>query len=121
MKWKQLINNNSKKNKVCKTHNYHLSTPHVITTSVDTITMKDVPDKSCQNINPLTAEDLNKILDQSTQQEKLCTNPVLVSVDELQKVVADTIRDKVNSQELPSIISIATSVQLLMPPTVDTM
>ena len=45
-------------------------------------------------------------------------------MDELQKVVADPIRDKVNPQEPPSIISISTRVQLLMIPspipTVDT-
>ena len=57
--------------------------PHVISTPIDTITMKGVPKKSCHNINPLTIGDLRKILDQSTQQEKLCTNLVLVSVDEL--------------------------------------
>ena len=56
---------------------------HVITTSTDVINVKDVAKKYCQNINPLIVEDLTKILDQSTQQEKLCTNLVLVSVDEL--------------------------------------
>lgn len=90
------------------------SPPHVTITPADTITVKDVLDISTQNINPLTAEDLTKILDQSTQQAKLCTNPILVSVDELQKVVANTIRDKVNPQEPLSIISIATSGQLQM-------
>ena len=72
------------------------SPPHVISTPANTITVKDVPEKSYQNNNPLIVEDLTKILDQSTQQEKLCTNPILVSVDESQKVVVDSIRDKVN-------------------------
>lgn len=58
--------------------------------------MKDVPNNFDQNINPLTIEDLKKILDQSTLQAKLWDNLVLVNVDELQKVVADTSRDKVN-------------------------
>ena len=38
-------------------------------------------------------------------------NPVLVSVDELQKVVADIIRDKMNTQEPPSTIPLVTSDQ----------
>ena len=40
----------------------------------------------------------------------------MVSVDELQKAVADSIRDKMNPQEPPSVISTATSAQLLMLP-----
>ena len=72
------------------------SPPHVISTLADAIIVKDVTEKSCPNINPLIVEDLTKILDQSTQQERLCNNPVLVSVDELQNVVAESIRDKVN-------------------------
>ena len=90
------------------------SPPHVTITPIDTITVKDVSDTFSQNINPLTTKDLKNILDQSTQQEKLCKNLVLVSVDELQKVVADTTRDKVNPQEKPSLISTATSAQIQM-------
>lgn len=71
------------------------SPPHVTITPIDTITVKDFPNTSARNINPLTVEDLKKILDQSTQQAKLCTNPISVSVDELRKVVVNTIRDKV--------------------------
>ena len=88
------------------------SPPHVIITPRNTIIVKDVLDIFSQNINPLTTNDLKRILDQSTQQSKLCSNHVLVSVNELQKVVADTIRDKVNPQEPPFIISTATSGQL---------
>ena len=44
------------------------SPPHATITPADTIIVKDVIDTSCQNINPLTIEDLSKILDQSTQQ-----------------------------------------------------
>lgn len=95
------------------------SPPHVTITPTDTIIVKDVPNTFAQNINPLTVEDLKKILDQSTQQEKLCTNPILVSVDDLQKVVAEIIGDKMNPQEPPSIISTATSGQLPIQ-TVDT-
>ena len=78
------------------------SPPHATITPVETMIVKDVIDTSCQNINPLNIEDLSKILDQSTQQAQLCTNPVLVSVDELQKVVADLKEVKVKTQEPPS-------------------
>ena len=42
-------------------------------------------------------------------QSKLCTNPILVSVEELQKVVAKITRDKVNTQKPPSQTPLATS------------
>ena len=89
-----------------------MSPPHDIRKPVDTITIKDVPDSSSQNINPLTVEDLKKILDQSILQARLCENLVLVSFYELQKVVDDITRDKVNTQEPPSTIPSATSDQL---------
>ena len=60
-----------------------LSPPHDTNTPIDTITLKDIPNSSAHNINPLTIEDLKKILDQSTLQARLCENPVMVSVDEL--------------------------------------
>ena len=69
---------------------------------IETVTMKDVPDTSGQNINPLTIEDLKKILHQTTLQSQLCTNLVLVSVEELQKAVAEITKEKVNTQEPPS-------------------
>ena len=50
----------------------------------------------CHNINPLIAEDLKTILDQNTLQAQLCNNLVLVSVEELQKEVADLTRAKVD-------------------------
>ena len=91
------------------------SPPHVTITPKKAITIEDVTDTSCQNINPLTAEDLSKILDQSTHQAILCTNPVLLSVDVIQKAVANPTRVKVNPQVPPS-ISKATSTQLLLLP-----
>lgn len=75
------------------------SPPHVTITPIETIKVKDVVDTSCQNTNPLIVEDLSKILDQSTQQAHLCTNLILVSVDELQKVVVDPKEVKVKTQE----------------------
>ena len=91
------------------------SPPHATITPVETIIVKDVIDTSCQNINPLIVEDLSKILDQSIQQARLCTNLMLVNVDEIHKVVADPSRVKVEPQEPPS-ISKATSTQLLLLP-----
>ena len=96
-----------------------LSPPHDTNTPIENIIVKDVPDNSGQNINPLTVENLKKILDQSTLQTQLCNNPILVSVDELQKVVANIIRDKVNTQEPPSTIPLATSDQPLIQTLVD--
>ena len=85
------------------------SPPHVTSTPVDTVTVQDIPKTSSQNINPLTVQDLKKILYQTTLQSQLCTNPILVSVEELQKVVAKITKEKVNPQEPPSHIQIATS------------
>ena len=45
------------------------------------------PHTTSQNINILTAEDLTKIIDQTTLQAQLCDNPILVSIEELQKSV----------------------------------
>ena len=59
-----------------------MSPPHDTSTPVEAIIVKDVLDNTPQNINPLTIEDLKKILDQSTLQAKLCENLVLVSVEE---------------------------------------
>ena len=82
--------------------------------------MQDVLDNFGQNINPLNVEDLKKILDQTTLQAQLCNNLVLVSVDELQKVVANLTRDKVNPQEPPFDIPLATSGQPTMHTKIDT-
>ena len=94
------------------------SPPQATISPAETVTIVDVPDTSAQNINPLTAEDLKKILDQSTKQALLSADPVLVSMDELQKLVESTVKDKVNPQEPPSNIFTATSGQPQMPTTV---
>ena len=62
----------------------------------------------------MIAEDLTKILDQSTQVARLCTRPILVSVDELQKSVVDSKEVKVQIQEPTSIVQ--TTRLLLLPP-----
>ena len=74
---------------------------HSIITPAEIIKIKDFVDTSSQNINPLTAEDLTKILDQATHQAQLCTGPILVSVDELQKSVDTFKAAKVSPQEPP--------------------
>ena len=66
------------------------SPPHATIKPIEIIKIKDFIKTSCQNINPLTIEDLTKILDQSTQQGRLCLSPILISVDELQKLVVDS-------------------------------
>ena len=97
-----------------------MSPPHDTSMPAEAIIVKDVLDSSAQNINPLTTEDLKKILDQSTLQARLCENPVLVSVDELQKAIAEITRDKVNTQEPPFFIPSTTSDQPLIQTSVDT-
>jgi hypothetical protein len=87
------------------------SPPHATPTPADSIAIKNFLDTSSQNINPLTIEDLKKILHQKTLQSQLCTNPILVSVDELQKAVAEITKDKVNPKEPPSQNPTATSDQ----------
>ena len=44
-------------------------------------------------------------------QSQLCLNPVIVSVEELQKVVAEITKEKVNTQEPPSQPLLATTDQ----------
>ena len=75
------------------------SPPHVATPPAESVIVKDVPNTSGQNINPLTVEDLKKILHQTTFQSELCSNPVLVSVEELQKAMVEITKTKVNPQE----------------------
>ena len=75
---------------------------------------KNQPFNSSQNINPLTIEDLSKILDQSTQAVRLCSSPILVSVDELQKLVDKLKEVKVSPQEPPK--TTQTTVLLLLAP-----
>ena len=62
-----------------------MSPQHELHIDTNTINIKDVSDTITQNINPLTEEDLKKILVESTTQEKLCEHHVLVSVDEIEK------------------------------------
>ena len=80
------------------------SPPHSTVTPTKIIKIKDVVDTTCQNINPLTRKDLSKILDQSTQQERLCSSPILVSIKELQKLVDKLKEVKVPPQEPPKTI-----------------
>ena len=63
----------------------------------------------------MTVEDLTKILDQSTQAARLCTCPILVSVDKLQKLVEKLKEVKVKTQESPMTTQ-STGLLLLPPP-----
>ena len=80
------------------------SPPHSTFTPTKTITIKDVTNMSIQIIKPLTTKHLSKILDQSTQAVRLCTSPILVNVDELQKLVEKLKEVKVPPQEPPKTI-----------------
>ena len=97
-----------------------ISPPHDTRTPIETIIVQDVSDDSPLNINPLTIDDLKKILDQSTLQARLCENLVLVSVEEFQKAIVDITRDKVNPQEPPFFIPLAVSAQPLVQKSIDT-
>ena len=72
------------------------SPPHSTITPTEIIKIKDVTNTTSQNINPLTTEDLTKILDQTNLQAQLCANPILFNVEELQKLV-----DKIKEGEVP--------------------
>ena len=63
---------------------------------------------------------MKNILDQSRLQAKLCANPILINVEELQKVVTEVTRDKVNTQEPPSTIPLVTGDQPFTQTTIDT-
>ena len=78
------------------------SPPHETSTPTIIVTVKDVPNTIGQNINPLTIEDVKKILHQTTMQSQICLNLVLVSVEELQEVVVEITQEKVNTQEPPT-------------------
>ena len=71
--------------------------PEITSVNTKTVIVKDVSVLTTQNINPLIEEDLKKILDQTKLQAKLCDNPVLVSVDEIQKLVINTTREEVKT------------------------
>ena len=79
------------------------SPPHSTIILAKTIKIKDVIDTTSQNINPLIVEDLSKILEQSTHQAQLCTNPILVSAEELQKTVDKVKEGEVQPQEPPQV------------------
>ena len=89
--------------------------PHSPITPVEKIKIKDVVDTSCQNINPLTIEDLTKILDQATKHAQLCENPILVSVEELQKLVEKIKEGEVKPQEPPQVTH-TTGLTFIPPP-----
>ena len=60
------------------------------TSPTEEVIVKDVTETVPQNINPLTIEDLKKILDQSIDKATFCKNIILVSEEEYQKALFDT-------------------------------
>ena len=91
-----------------------MSPPHDTNEPTKIIIVKDVFYSSAQNIDPLTREHQNQILDQSIVDARSGKNIILVSIDELHKVVADITRDKVNTQEQPFSIASTSSGQPLI-------
>ena len=91
------------------------SPPQSIATPAEVVKIKDVDDTSNRDISPLTAEDLTKILDQSTHQAQLCTKPIVVSVEELQKSVEKIKKGEVKPQEPPQ-VTCTTGLSLSSPP-----
>ena len=88
---------------------------HSTDTLVEIIKIKGVVDTSSQKIDSLNAEDLTKILDQSIHQAQLCTSPILVSVEELQKSIEKLKEVKVPPQEPPKTTQ-TTRILILPPP-----
>ena len=60
----------------------------------DSMLIKDVLDTSEKNVNPLTEEDLKKILIDYTTTTQLCTHPILGRVEKIEKVEPGSIREK---------------------------
>ena len=89
--------------------------PHSTELPKEMVQIKDVVDTSSQDIDPLTTEDLTKILDQETHQAQLCTNPILVNIEELQKLVDKAKKGEVKPQEPPKITQ-TTGLSFIPPP-----
>ena len=92
------------------THFQNVNPQQKISVNIETIRVKDVSDSTTQKINPLIEEELKKILDLSTLQAKLWDNPILVSVEEIQKSMTNSTREEVKTQELPTITPQVTNV-----------
>lgn len=75
---------------------------HEVKKDDDAIKIKDVSDSITQNINPLIEDYLKKILVESTTQAKLCENPILVSVDEIEKANKIFAREEEQKQVTPT-------------------
>lgn len=58
------------------------------------VIIKDGSDNLAQNVNPLTKDDLKKILQDSTNVAMLCKNPTLVRFDEFQKTELVSLGEK---------------------------
>lgn len=73
------------------------SPPSETSTNIEIVKVKDLSKTISQNINPLTQDDLKRILLKTTLQAKLIDNPILVSVDEIQKIDTITTREEVQA------------------------
>lgn len=82
---------------------------------IDIVKLKDVFETIAQNINPLIEDDLKKILVKSTNQEKLCENLVLVSVDEIEKADKAFVGEEKKTPETSTPLPQSTMVQPPLP------
>ena len=76
---RQQLRKGSKKNSAQDTQLLDVSPQQIKSENTEIIIVKYIYDLTAVNINPLTQEDMKNILDQSTLQENLCDNLVLVS------------------------------------------
>lgn len=76
------------------------SPQHGLDADTDTVKIKDVFNTVIQNINHLTKEDMKNILVDSTTKAQLCSHPILVGVDEIEKEDMASVGDKTQKQEI---------------------
>lgn len=65
------------------------------------VKIKDVSDNTTHSINPFIEEDIKKILVDSTTKEKLCSHPILVNVDEIEKAKLASTKEKAQELSIP--------------------
>lgn len=85
----------------------------------DAIKIKDVSDNTMHNINPLTEDYLKRILQDSNLATKLCTNPVLISTDKIDKASTGE-KQNTDTSSVPLISSETRGLEALMGVTTNT-
>lgn len=91
------------------------SPQHELNIDIDTVMVKDISNTITQDVNPLIEEDLKKILIESTTQEKLCENPILVSVEEIENTNKEFVGEEIKTQETSTTPPQSTMIQPPLP------